>query len=97
MALIGATTTSVVFLFWGWQKFGRRWWLALRRSTNRRSDHDPIRREASRWLRREAKRPTFKWPTEMQAELLRLRFGSSETWPDPDSVFRAAKSAWRST
>ena len=97
LALIGATTTSVVFLFRGWQKFGRRWWLALRRSTNRRSDHDPIRREASRWLRREAKRPTFKWPTEMQAELLRLRFGSSETWPDPDSVFRAAKSAWRST
>lgn len=96
LIFIGAIGVSSVALFWVWKKFGSRWWRALRRRTNRRSDQDPVRREAARWLRRETKRPAFNWPTEVHEELLRLRFGNAETWPDPDAVFRAAKSAWRS-
>ncbi|MDB4384736.1 transglutaminaseTgpA domain-containing protein [Opitutaceae bacterium] len=92
-----ATVLGVIGIVWWWQKAGNRWWLALRRKTNRRSDQDPVRREASRWLRREAKRDAFRWPEDVRSDLLRLRFGDADSWQDPDQVFRAAKATWRST
>ena len=93
---MAAAALGVVGIVWWWQKIGNRWWLALRRKTNRRSDQDPVRREASRWLRREAKRDAFRWPEDVRSDLLRLRFGNADSWQDPDAVFRAAKASWRS-
>jgi protein-glutamine gamma-glutamyltransferase len=92
MALLGGGA----LLIWGWRRMGSQWWFALRRSTNRKSHHDPVRKEASRWLQRGAKRAEFSWPPELQSELLRLRFGDSDKWPDPLHIFRAARTALKS-
>ncbi|MCF3650310.1 transglutaminaseTgpA domain-containing protein [Synoicihabitans lomoniglobus] len=88
-ALIG-----VGLLVWVWRQYGRAWWLRLRRSTAR-VDQDPVRREAGRWLQRATKRTGFVWPPETELALLRLRFGNSDTWPEPVKVFRSAKTALR--
>jgi hypothetical protein len=46
---------------------------------------DPVRREAGRWLRK------LEGPPALVADLQRLRFGSSSTWPRPAEVFRRAR------
>lgn len=76
-----------------WRQFGQRWWLQARRHSNRRTDQDPVRREASRWLQRGRRRETFAWPPDLEASLLRLRFGPDTSWPDPTEIFRAARTA----
>jgi transglutaminase-like putative cysteine protease len=48
---------------------------------------DPVRREAGRWLRR------LEGPPPLIADLQRLRFGHSGTWPRPADVFRRARQA----
>lgn len=95
LAIVGVFT-GIAFLVWFWRKHGRCWWRALLRVSNRRPDQDPIRQKASRWLQRQTKRQTFEWPAEVKTGLLQLLFGRVETWPDPDAVFQAAQSAWRS-
>ena len=92
---VGLWTIGVAGLIWTWRQHGRGWWLKLR-SRHSRPDHDPVRREASKWLRRGAKRRDFAWPDEVRAALLRLRFGATNTWPgNPVDVFRAARLALR--
>jgi transglutaminase-like putative cysteine protease len=48
---------------------------------------DPVRREAGHWLRR------LEGPPPLIADLQRLRFGHSGTWPRPADVFRRARRA----
>jgi len=51
---------------------------------------DPVRREAGRWLVR------LGGPAALVADLQRIRFGPSHTWPRPSDVFRKARQAARS-
>lgn len=81
-------------LIGAWRKHGRKWWFSLRRSRGK-VNHDPIRREAGRWLQRGQKRPDFNWPEDVKLALLRLRFGAPESWTEPLDTFRAAKVALR--
>lgn len=82
--LAGATT----------RRFARRWWRLLRGGRGSRHT-DPVRREAGRLLLRlrpsEAAVPDVEDVRRVAAELQRLRFGASETWPEPDVVFRRAR------
>lgn len=81
-------------LIWAWRKHGRKWWFGIRRSRGK-VNHDPVRREAGRWLQRGRKRANFNWPVEVQDGLLRLRFGDPQSWQEPLETFRAAKTALR--
>ena len=92
-SLLGAAVLSVII--WLWRQKGRKWLFAIRRSTGR-TNHDPIRREASRWLQRGQRRSGFDWPSEVELALLRLRFGAPDSWSDPLDVFRSAKLALKS-
>lgn len=86
---------GLVCFVWLWRRHGSGWWLRLR-SRHSRPDQDPVRRAASKWLRRGAKRKDFDWPAEVREALLRLRFGAADSWPgNPMDVFRAAKLALR--
>ena len=97
IGLIAAFLALGAALVWGWHSVGSRWWLSLRRTTRRRTDQDPVRREASRWLQRGSRRVEFRWPPELEGELLRLRFGDTATWSDPINVFRAARTALKTS
>jgi transglutaminase-like putative cysteine protease len=92
--IIGVLSLGV--LVWLWRKHSRPWWFKLRRSTGLQN-HDPIRREAGRWLQKGEKRADFSWPSEVRLALLRLRFGSPQSWSDPLSVFRTAKIAFKNS
>jgi hypothetical protein len=76
------------------RRFARRWWRLLRGSRGSRHT-DPVRREAGRLLQRlrptEAAAPDVEDVRHVAAELQRLRFGASETWPEADVVFRRAR------
>jgi protein-glutamine gamma-glutamyltransferase len=80
---------------WIWWEFGRGWWRRLARGPGGKRD-DPVRSEASRWLRKMAGRPEpdAAWE-ETVAQLRRLRFGARATWPDPEKIFRRARRVWR--
>ncbi|GAB5558896.1 MAG: hypothetical protein SynsKO_05430 [Synoicihabitans sp.] len=97
LLFIAVALTALGGLVVLWRRFGRKLWRSLLRSTARRADQDPIRREASRWLKRGRGRSAFSWPGEVKDGLLCLRYGRAETWPDPDKVFTAAKMALRQT
>ncbi len=93
---IGGGLIALAALVWWWRRHGLRWWYRVNRP-RQRARFDPVRRQASSWLHRGSKRTGFTWPGPVEADLLRLRFGAPDSWPDPVSVFRAAKSAWRQT
>ena len=89
----------LLFVLW-WHRNGRAWlmgWRSRRAVTHRR---DPVRREASVWLRR-LERVKLGEETMVaerasaRAELLRLRYGARDGWPEPGPVFRRARRAWR--
>ena len=61
-----------------------RWSLAL---AGRGHRVDPVRREAGRWLLR------VDGPEPLVADLQRLRYGPTQTWPRPPEVFRRARTA----
>jgi hypothetical protein len=67
------------------------WFIASGRwrfaSLGRGQKVDPIRREAGRWLRR------VEGPEPLVAELQRLRYGPTPSWPKPSEVFRRARHA----
>lgn len=88
------TTLGAAILWFGWRRWGRRWWFAVRRRAGRVRT-DPVRREAGRWLQRGARRRGFNWPAELRDALLRLRFGATDSWPEPGAVFRSAKRCLR--
>lgn len=78
---------------WLWRRYGRDWWRGWRASRSRRAD--PVRREAGRWLvRLAAVRARGGEPpleaAEVEAALLRLRYGAPESWSVPETVFRRA-------
>jgi hypothetical protein len=95
-----------VAVAWGWREFGRGWLRGLRRPRGGRG-MDPVRREAGRWLGKMAEvelrtaegglrrvecgaRAGAAW-REVEADLLRLRYGARETWREPEKVFRRAR------
>ncbi len=86
---------AAVAVGWIWWEFGRGWWRRLARGPGGKRD-DPVRSEASRWLRRMADRPppTAAW-AETVADLRRLRFGARATWQEPEKIFRRARRVWR--
>jgi transglutaminase-like putative cysteine protease len=99
VAILVLAGGGVVMLVLWWRRQGRTWllsWRSRRAGTHRR---DPVRREASLWLRKLARAK----PGELQAaereaaraELLRLRYGAREGWPAPGPVFSRAKRACR--
>lgn len=96
--VVGAGGGLVMLVFW-WRRNGRAWmmsWRSRRSATHRR---DPVRREASVWLRKleRARGAEMKAAERAVAreELLRLRYGAREGWPEPGPVFRRAKRACR--
>ncbi len=96
--VVGAGGGLVMLVLW-WRRRGRAWmmsWRSRRSATHRR---DPVRREASVWLRKlERARGAEMKAAERataRAELLRLRYGARESWPEPGPVFRRAKRACR--
>jgi protein-glutamine gamma-glutamyltransferase len=102
VGLGGAMVGVIVF----WKKFGRAWWLSWLSHRAASHRHDPVRREASRWLLR-LERAQSLHPSgapkaapeasveEARARLLRLRYGARESWDAPTAVFAAAKRAHR--
>jgi transglutaminase-like putative cysteine protease len=87
-------------LVWWWRRSGRGWLLAWR--SRRASAHrgDPVRREASRWLRKLAAARPAEGSVQAEreaarAELLRLRYGAREGRPSPAAVFGRARVACR--
>jgi hypothetical protein len=87
---VGATVAAVL-----WWRRGRAWWWRVR-GPRPHGRADPVRREAGRLLRRmpgirEAKDES----REVVAELLRLRYGPRQSWPEPQAVFRRARRAAR--
>jgi protein-glutamine gamma-glutamyltransferase len=67
-----------------WMFVTGRWRLA---SVGQRKGIDPVRREAGRWLVR------VDGPDSLVADLQRLRYGPTPTWPRPMEVFRKARRA----
>jgi hypothetical protein len=86
----GATVAAVL-----WWRHGRAWWWRVR-GPRPHGRADPVRREAGRLLRR---MPGIREATvegrEVVAELLRLRYGPRQSWPEPQAVFRRARRAAR--
>ncbi len=68
---------------------------AARLAWLRRRGGDPVRREAGRWLARLAARGAT--GGDVRPALERLRYGAAATWPDPATVFRAARRASKLT
>ncbi len=101
--LVGTVAGGIVL----WKRFGSVWWLAWRSQRAASHRHDPVRREASRWLARleRAQGGNGEWVpgtassraqvTTARQALLRLRYGAREGWPEPGAVFRLARQARR--
>ncbi len=70
-----------------WMLAAGRWRIA---ALGRGRRHDPVRREAGRWLIR------LDGPPALVADLQRLRYGPAPTWPRPAEVFRRARQSARS-
>jgi len=80
-----------------WWRHGRSWWWRVV-GTRRHGRTDPVRREAGRWLARLRALPEAGLSAEaeeVRADLLRLRYGPRDTWPEPQAVFRRARRARR--
>lgn len=102
LALVLGLGSGAVVL---WHRAGRAWWLAWRSRRAVSHGHDPVRREAARWLARLDGLDREWSPGRSQAraelvaaraELLRLRFGARDSWTSPDTVFCRARRARRS-
>lgn len=102
---------AILGLFaWWWVAFGREWWRIVARPRGR-TNEDPVRRQASYWLRQVSSAreslagggapagalapPTADAITSVLPDLQRLRYGRRDTWPAPPTVFRRARQAVR--
>jgi hypothetical protein len=93
---------GVLAAVWGLVRAARWGWLRWRQ-WRRPGEFDPVRREAGRWLVRlqqpagDKEQVTSDQPggPAVVADLLRLRFGRRETWPEPGRVFKRARRARR--
>jgi hypothetical protein len=82
--------------FWiFWRSAGMRWWLDWRSRRAGAGRADPVRREAAAWLRRlaaaRARGIQSGGLERTEADLLRLRFGDRDSWPEPLAIFGAAR------
>ncbi|MDD2762670.1 MAG: transglutaminaseTgpA domain-containing protein [Opitutaceae bacterium] len=80
-----------------WWRLGRPWWWRVW-GARRPAGADPVRRKAGRFLVRFRARSAAGAPVNaggVWADLQRLRYGSRETWPEPQAVFRRARRALR--
>ncbi len=87
--IVAAAFSSV----WGWRRYGRVLWLRWRSGMTRKG-HDPVRREAGRWLRKLEESRGANGDDEamsVRAELERLRYGPRQSWPSPQRAFSRAK------
>ncbi len=92
--VLGFACAAAALGWIGWE-FGRGWWRRLVRRPGGKHG-DPVRHEASRWLRRmTVEPPRGAAGAEVVAELRRLRFGARATWPEPEKIFRRARQVWR--
>lgn len=103
---VGWVVTAVALLMAGviaWRRAGSDWWLAWRSRQAASHREDPVRRQASRWLVKFAALQARVKPggtaesilADARPDLLRLRFGARETWPQPTRTFRDAAGALR--
>ncbi len=90
---VSAALALVVVFVGVWRRFGRSGWMRWRSGFARGAQHDPVRREAGRWLVRLDQGGAQS--DEVRAELERLRFGPKPTWPSPTGVFNRARRALR--
>lgn len=79
---------------WHWTKVAWRMW-------RQPANYDPVRNEAGHWLEKLSDRGVSVESADesfgqVHGELLRLRYGHRETWPEPRNVFRRARKASRS-
>lgn len=79
---------------WHWSRLAWRMW-------REPGNYDPVRSEAGHWLGRlKPAGETAAGPDEsverVRSELLRLRYGRRESWPEPREVFRQARRVGRS-
>jgi len=92
-----ATAAALALAMWAVLRFGRSgyWW--LRASWPRRSEGDPIRLEAGRWLRRIETEPVEAQPgwDALRADLLHLRYGRLERRLAAPAIFARARRAVR--
>jgi protein-glutamine gamma-glutamyltransferase len=87
----GAGVAATVTILW--RRRGRPWWWRVRGSRVH-NGADPVRREAGRWLHRMRELRELEGEgREVVAELLRLRYGPRQSWPEPRAVFRRARRA----
>jgi hypothetical protein len=90
------STLALGALVWLWRTSGKSRWLRWRSTHARTSDHDPVRAQAGRWLRKIARLPTNQnFPASLRHDLQALRYGPRSTWPDPATTLRHAKTAFR--
>ena len=78
---------------WHWTRLA--WWI-----WRDPGNYDPVRGEAGRWLGKltphsESAFEKNETLERVRRELLRLRYGRRETWPEPRQVFRQARQARR--
>jgi len=81
--------TMVIAIGYVWWRYGRGRWGRWRR--RRRRAIDPVRREAGHWLRQLDQAGQVHEVSEVRDSLFRLRYGRSETWPEPGQVFARAR------
>ncbi len=80
-----------------WHRYGRSRWLAWRSLRLASQRQEPVRREASHWLLKLQNRSAALGATSapglvaIRERLLRLRFGSRESWAPPLEVFAEAR------
>ncbi len=91
-----AVAAGLTVVFWGWRTAGKSWWLRWRSAHAISPDHDPVRRQAGRWLQRLKRLPPgHAFPATTRDALLRLRYGDRESWSDPAATLRRAKADFR--
>ena len=92
LAVWGAALVFAIVAALLWRTHGHVAWLSLRSSVTS-GGHDPVRKEAGRWLRRLESREEGTDIAQVRTELQRLRYGPRPTWPNPQRAFRQAKRA----
>jgi len=88
-ATLARITALASFGGYAWWRYGRGWW-AKRRYTRGKGVH-PVRKKAGRWLRRMDSIVLTQDALAVQDALRRLRYGRSESWPEPERVFARAR------
>lgn len=90
---VAGTIAVLAASVWAAWRFRTEWrWRGAADRMPRRGLH-PVRREAGRWLVRLRAKTGLREAESgrLEADLLRLRYGETGSWPDPSEVFRRAR------